>query len=279
MDVSIVIVSYNNGYDLLWCLRSIIEQTKCINHEIIIIDNASKDDSILQARHEFPNVIVVQNRKNLGFAKACNQGWRMSTGRYVYFLNPDARLTNNVCLIASQFLDSRLDIGIIGTKTLNLDDSIQPSRRSFPNLMTSVTNRCSILSKFWPNNVFTRKYLRLDSDHTAPIEVDWVTGSSMFARRSTLDCIGGFDEDYFLYCEDVDICRRVANMGWKIWYLPYAAVYHRRGGSANSVKERSSAARHRGMWIYYKKHFRRNVLLDIFVFWGILIRRLSRYLC
>ncbi|NUO10276.1 MAG: glycosyltransferase family 2 protein [Candidatus Brocadia sp.] len=271
IDVSFIIIDYKALLPLQKLLATIHEKTTGVIYEIIVVDN-SGDDKEVFFKENYPDIKYINNTRNLGFSKAANIGIRNCTGRYILLLNPDTWFKNNVALLLAQFLDSHHDVGIVGSKILNDDGSIQFSCRSFPSYKTAFFNRYSLLTKMFPKNKYSMEYINPYNSHDKTSEVDWVSGSCMMIRTQALKAVGLFDEDFFMYCEDVDICHRMKLFGWKVVYHPDAVVYHTIGGSSQQNKIKTVIERHRSMWIYYKKYFKRNKIIDVTVWLGILCR-------
>lgn len=272
MDLSIVIVNYNTDRLLRDCLRSIYESIKGIEFEIYVVDNNSSDDSLRYAKEGFKDVKYIENKNNIGFSRASNQGIKSSEARYVLLLNPDTIIKPGAIERMVKFMDLCQDTGVLGPQILYPDGKIQLSCRSLPSLKTALFSRYSLLTRLFPNNRLSREYLLSDFDHRQIREVDWVSGSCMMIRAKVFADIGLMGEDFFMYCEDVDFCHRVKTKGWKIVYFPDAQIVHYIGGSNKGAKSKTIIAHHRSMYIFYKKHFRNNFFLNIMVVGGIILR-------
>ena len=231
--LSTVIVNWNTCAELEACLRSIGEEDS-IRLETIVIDNASPDDSVEMVKREFPGVLLIENKANLGFAKAANQGIQSSRGRYVLLLNPDSEVRPGALSAIVRFGDANPKVGIFGPKILNPDGSLQYSCRGFPTVAAGLF-RNTILTKYFPRNSYIYDYLMLGWDHSEPRDVDWVSGAALVARRELLDDIGLLDERFYMYCEDVDLAYRAHQKNWRVTYCPLAVVVHAcgRGSSKN----------------------------------------------
>jgi hypothetical protein len=272
MDLSIVIVNYNSDKLLGDCLRSIYESIKGIEFEIYVVDNNSNDASLRFTKEEFKNINYIENSNNIGFSRASNQGIKRCRGRYVLLLNPDTLINPGALEAMVKFMDMHQDIGITGPKIFDSDGKIQLSCRSLPSLNTAFFSRYSLLTRLFPNSQLSRRYLLSDFDHREIREVDWVSGSCMMIRGKLFEDIGLMDEDFFMYCEDVDFCHRAKIKGWRTVYFPDAQVVHYIGGSSKGSKSQTIIAHHRSMYIFYKKHFRNNFFLNIMVMSGIILR-------
>lgn len=269
---SIVIVNYRVKNFLKECLNSILSSKDKMYNEIIVIDNNSKDGSIELLKKEFPEVRLIENRQNKGFSFACNQGIKKSSGEYILLLNPDTVFPQKDFSKMIEFMDSNPEAGICGSKIINYRGDLLYSCRSFPSFLTSISSSQSLLERIFPGNPLSRKYLLKDINHSRIQEVDWVSGSCLFARKKMLDEIGLLDEDFFIYVEDVDLCYRANQAGWKVFYFPQVTFIHRVGQSTSQDRFKSKLEHHRSMWIFAKKHFHSNVLLRGIIFFGILVR-------
>ncbi len=254
MELSFITVNHMSGDVLRACLDSITKTLPEHNFEIIVVDNSGEDPGMSELKRDYPKIRVLSNAENLGFGRANNQAAAIARGETLVFLNPDTELTENAVAKLKTHLDANPGIGLLAPKVLNRDGSLQYSCRRFPTLWTGLFNRYSLLSRLFPTNRFTRRYLMTDFDHNTIREVDWVSGCCMMLRREVFERIGGFDESYFLFNEDVDLCRAVKNSGHAVVYFPQAQVYHAIGSSHRRVAPRIIIERHRGMKHYFKKH-------------------------
>ena len=270
--LSILIVNYESEQFLAPCLNSIHSRMDDISYEGIIIDNGSESD-IQELIKKFPLFKLIQNNRNFGFSFAVNQGIEASNGKYILLLNPDSVVGKQSIAKLISFLESNPKIGIVGAKVFEKDGKkVQLSCRSFPSFKTVFFNRYSLMTKLFPKNKWSANYLLANWDHSCIREVDWVSGCCMVLRREMLDQIGLFDNRFFMYNEDVDICLRAKKNEWQVFYFPEFEVKHHIGGSSNLIKKQMIIERHKSIWRFYKKHYRRNFVLDFFIFIIILIR-------
>ncbi len=232
VDVTIVIVSYNTRELTLNCLHSIYEQTKNISFEVIVVDNASSDDSTEAIKKTFPKVSLVENPKNLGFAAANNQGIRQAKGRYVLLLNSDTRVLEGAIDKSVGFADSHPEAGVVGCRTLSPDGSLQYNCFMFPSLLNLVISMTRLSKGFSKNRFFGRVRLTW-WDYDTVREVDVVAGCFMLVRRQALDEVGPMTEEYFMYSEDTDWCWRFHRHGWKVLYTPEPSILHVWGASSS----------------------------------------------
>jgi hypothetical protein len=272
MDLSIIIVSYNGREHLRKCLQSLAAHGPDVEHEVIVVDNASQDGSAEMVAAEFPQARLLTLPKNVGFAAGANRGIGEASGEAIVLLNPDSELKEDVFGPMLTHLRDNPDIGILAPKLRDEDGSLQLSCRRFPTFSVALFNRYSLLTRLLPRNRFSARYLLTDWDHSAVAAVDWVSGACLMARRSLFEEIGPLDEGYFMYIEDVDLCQRVHRAGYKVVYFPEAAITHHIGRSSHTLPSRSIVERHRSMWHYYKKYLRRGWLLDLAVAGGIALR-------
>jgi hypothetical protein len=253
-DLSIVIVNWNVRELLRCCLVSIAGSDGLVvagldtlrystnggwRGEVIVIDNASTDGSGSMLAQDFPWAQAIANQENLGFTRANNQGLAASRGRYVLFLNPDTELAPAALGLLLDHAETHPQVGVIGPQLRYGDGSLQSSRRRFPTLATFFLES-TVVQHWWPRNSVLARYYVLDHPDDAVSQVDWVVGACMLVRRAMLEQIGGFDEGFFMYSEELDLCRRAVDAGWQVVYLPGAVVTHYEGKSSEQVV----AARH-----------------------------------
>ncbi len=254
VDCSVVIVNYHTDELLADCLASLTKTSHGLEIEAIVVDN-SGTLSTGGFGERFPGVRVVANRENVGFARAANQGIEVARGRHVLCLNPDTVLHEGAITTLVGYLDANPRVGAAGARLLESDGRLQYSCRRFPGYLTIFFGRYAVLTRLAPGNAASRDYLYLDWDHRSVREVDWVSGACLMVRSEVIATVGGFDEAFFLFVEDMDWCRRIRDAGWTVAYVPDAVVTHHIGASRGPVPARVVRARHRGMWRYVRKHF------------------------
>ncbi len=223
--LTIIIVSYNTRKLIRRCLQSLLAFPPGCEHEVRVVDNASRDGSVAMLHKEFPRVKVLANKHNLGYAAAVNQGIELSQAEYVLVLNPDIVLREGSIDRMVQFMDAHPDAGLAGAKLVNTDGTLQHSCRGFYTPATLVMRR-TILGRLFPRHPVIRRHLMLDYDHREARSVDWVIGACMMVRRRAIEDVGGMDERFFLYFEDVDWCFRMSRQGWKVYYVPESEMVH-----------------------------------------------------
>ncbi len=238
-ECSIVIVSWNVGDLLCACLRSLPAAAGSdLATEVIVVDNASTDGTPARVRAEFPTVRLLAETRNHGYARGNNLGIAAARGRTVLLLNPDTEMRPGALIHLLAYLDAHPACGLVGPRLLNADGSSQSSRRRFPTPGTALIESTPLQAHFPDCPPLRRYYVRDRSDDVAQ-EVDWVTGACMLARRRALAAVGGFDPGYFMYSEELDLCRRLQRAGWRIGYMPDAVVVHHGGQSSDqNVPER-----------------------------------------
>jgi hypothetical protein len=248
IDLSIIIVNWNTKEDLIRCLKSVFETGKKDSWEVIVIDNGSRDGSGDEVKRVFPGVLLVENRENLGFAGAVNQGIRKSSGKHVLLLNPDTQVKKGSTEALFSLMDSCPKAGIAGVQLLNADGSKQNSIANFPTLATELLNK-SLMRRLFPE-----KFPGKEKAYREPIEVESVIGACMMVRKKAIDVVGLLDEDYFLFLEETDWCYRMKKTGWKVYHVPQAEVYHFQGKSAETHIEMAKIEYYRSRYRFFRKH-------------------------
>ena len=271
-ELAVVVVSFNALEFLPRCLGSVVAHLAGIPHEVCVVDNASTDGSGAIIAREYPRARLITNQKNLGFAAAMNAGLAATRAPMVLWLNPDAEIVGGRVADVLTYLREHAEVGILAPQLVDEGGSIQLSCRAFPRYRTVLGHRYALLTRWFPANPLSREYLYTDWDHGSVREVDWVSGACLLHRRAALDEVGGLDSRFFMYCEDVDFCLRARQAGWRVAYHPGLKVLHRIGGSTRRQPVRMVLERHRSMWHYYAKHFRRNPVTDAAVGAGLLAR-------
>jgi GT2 family glycosyltransferase len=263
MDLSVVVVTYRSRAHVLECLRSLSAGLSppgggapAIAWECVVLDNDSGDGTAELVESQAPGVRVVRTGANLGYAKAVNRGIASTTGRAILVLNPDCIWRPGGIDALLGWLAGHPRCGIAVPRILNPDGSLEYSVRAYPTPAVLLFNRYSLLTRIWPGNPWTRRYLLTDWDHRTPRAVDWASGAAMLVRREAATAVGGMDEAFFMFNEDVDWCRRMNGAGWTVDYVPAAEVVHHIGASKGKggVAKRVILERHRGMIHYYRKH-------------------------
>jgi len=256
LPISIVIVNYNAGPLLTDCVAMVSDTV----NEIIVIDNASTDNSLKTLASQFseqPHILLIQNDTNMGFAKGCNKGLEISVSPYILFLNPDCKPENKALHRMLQILKSDPHIGMVGGQITNPDGTEQGgARRDIPTPWRAFVRATGLyrLEKFWPT-VFPDFHLHKKPLPDKPIEVEATSGAMMLVRREALEAVGGWDEGYFLHCEDLDLCMQLRQKGWKIVFVPDAKALHYQGTCSKARPFFVAWHKHRGMMRSYRKFF------------------------
>jgi len=232
--LTIIIVSWNVRELLKRALISIFASWgSAPGLEVIVVDNASTDGSVAMLNAGFPQVRVIANTENLGFTKGNNQGLVIARGAFLLLLNPDTEIQESALFTLIAYAKQNLAVGMIGPQLLNPDQTIQPSRRRFPTLPVLFLESTWV-QKFTPRSLLKRYYME-DHPDTEVQAVDWITGAAMLTRREVVSQVGGLDEGFFMYSEELDWCKRIKDAGWEIHYLPTARIIHHEGKSSEQV--------------------------------------------
>lgn len=272
-DVSIIIVNWN-GKDLLRkCLEHVEATVRQVSYEVIVVDNASDDGSQDMAKQDFPEVALIENSENVGFARANNQGIAISQGRYVLLLNSDAFVLEHTIDQMVAFMDSHPEAGMSACKLLYEDGRLQPSCYTFPSLKTELYTAFQ-LDKLFPRSREFGKYLMTWWDFTDVRDVDAVMGAFMLVRREAIDQVGGMDERYFMYSEEMDWCYRIKQRGWRILYNPSLQTVHLWGGSSKNAPVEMFLQLYRSKVTFFRKNYGRlsASLLKLIIGTGCLLR-------
>jgi GT2 family glycosyltransferase len=261
MLLSTVTVGYFSREPLLQCLEGLTRETADLEAETVVVDNASTDGTLDAVARAFPQVRRIANTENVGYARAVNQGIAATTGEFVIVMNPDCTIHPGAVASLIGHLRAHPRTGVVGPKLVNPDGSLEFSARGFPDHLTFLFNRYSLLTRLFPNNPYTRRYLLSDWDHETVRDVDWLSGAFLMVRRAAIDQVGGMDEAFFMFNEDVDWCRRLKQAGWAVTFVPDAVVVHHVGASRGKVSSKVILERHRGMIHYFHKHHPTNPLV------------------
>jgi len=272
MNLSVVIVNWNTRDLLLNCLASVFETVKEISFEVWLVDNASTDGSVEAAKRAFPDVQIIENRENLGFAAANNLAFQQMNGRYALLLNTDTALKEDAVKKIYSFMENHSDIGMACGQLLNEDGSKQNSMANFPSLLSLVCNE-TVLRIFLPKRFPSKR-----REYQAPLEIESCVGACMMVRKEAMDDIGLFDEAYFFFFEETDWAYSMKEAGWKIFFVPEAHIYHAQGKTVGgSVSARIMFYRSR--YIFFRKwHPRSFYLTCCVIFIRLLINTLMALL-
>lgn len=264
MELSIIIVNYNGGMLVDACLESIYAHPPATAFEVVLIDNASTDGSGARVHAAFPALRYIANDSNAGLARAFNKGLAAAQGRYLLALDNDTRILPGALQSLLDFMDAHPDVGATGSLLLNPDLTPQRTFRRKPSALNAVFGRRSLITRLWPSNPLSSRYLMSEKGETNdPFEVDWVSTAALMVRHDVYTSVGGLDEDFFVYWVDADWCARIRAGSWKIFAVPASRVIH-----DENLKARRRARRnvrmlidfHRGAYLYYRKNHARSAL-------------------
>ena len=271
-DISIIIVNYNVKEFVKNLLYSLQKALFGFKYEIIVVDNASSDGSVEDIKNKFPDVKVIANKKNVGFGKANNQGLELSSGKYILLLNPDTIVREDTFIKLIEFIKANPDAGMTTCKVLNPDGSLQAGcRRSFPGPWASFT-KITGLSKLFPKSKLFAKYNLTYLDENEICEVDAISGAFMFFTREVYEKVGGFDPKFFMYGEDLDLCYRVQQAGYKVYYVPTTEIIHYKGESTKRSSINETKIFYDAMHLFVKKHLSSSVIVELILRSAIMAR-------
>jgi GT2 family glycosyltransferase len=224
--ISVIVVTHESVFDVGACLSSIRRHASDLSPEVVVVDNASTDGTAQLVANRFPEVRLIRSTRRQGFATNCNLGATISTGRTLVFLNPDARLGPGALQRLVEFVDAHPEVAVAGPRLVYPDGSAQPSARRFPSPVATVIRRTPLRWAMRHSRA-ERRHLMLDAELDEPTTVDWVLGATVAIPAEVFDSLGGMDDGYRLYCEDIDLCRRAWDEGRCVAYVPDAVVEHR----------------------------------------------------
>ncbi len=236
LDLSIILVSWNVADLLATCLNTVFAGLGDLSAEVIVVDSASTDNTSALLRERFPQVILLTQSENIGFTRGNNLALEQSQGRYLLLLNPDTEIIADALPRMIAYLDAHPEVGIVGPYTRNSDGSYQSTRRRFPTLTTAFFES-TWLQGIAPKSLLDRFYVN-DAPPDQTLEVDWVQGSALMTRREIYEQIGGLDEGYVMYSEELDWCKRAKLAGWRVIYLADAQIVHHGGKSSEQIVAR-----------------------------------------
>jgi hypothetical protein len=251
LEVSFIIVNWNTRELLRECLDSVIERSCGRAVEIIVVDNASTDGSVELVREHFPQVKVIANAENVGFARANNQGAHIAEGRYLLLLNTDAFLKPDALEKLLELANREPKLGMVGAHLLNADGTFQASHTRFPNLAREFFTLSGLGRLLWG-----RFYPSFGPEvERGPQVIDYVEGACLLAKRETYAQVNGLDEGYFMYSEEVDLCYALRRAGWQVWYHPEACVTHLGGASSQNRKPQREADLYVSRVRFFRKYY------------------------
>jgi len=271
-EVAAIVINRNTEDYLRECLASLEAQEFSGGISIWVVDNGSRDGSAGMVLSHFPAVNLLWNTRNLGYSRAANQGIEKTYEPYVLVLNSDTVLSTDTVSRVVEFLEKNPRSGVVGPRLLNPDGTLQFSCREFPTVKEAFFH--AFIGLFKAENTHSARYKKTDWDHLDEAEVDWVSGAFMALRREAVETVGGFDEKYFMYVEDVDLCWRVWRGGWTVNFLPRGDVMHHVGQSSSGASTRMMFQHHKSMLRFHRKTYRgpMRFLMNTAVFLGIAAR-------
>ena len=247
MTFSVVTVNYDSWPYTLMCIDSLYG-TGYADFEVVVVDNGR--ETVPEIPHP---VRLIRNPENVGFAKACNQGIAASGGEYVVLINPDTVVEENFFESLKEFFDEYPSAGVIGPRIVDGEGNLQLSARKELSFISGLLGRTSLLTRLFPKNPLVRRLFPATEELTVPTQVDWISGACMAIQRRPLKEIGPMDERFFMYFEDADLCRRVREAGWLVYYLPQIEVLHYTGASTRA-KPQAIWNLHKSAFLYHRKH-------------------------
>ena len=254
LDLSIIIVNWNAQDLLRKCLDHVQTTVQTTSYEIIVIDNGSTDGSQALLKAGFPDVKLIENAENAGFARANNQGMQIAAGRYFLLLNSDAFVEAGTIDTMIQFMDDHPEAGMSACQLLYEDRSLQPSAYAYPTLKTELYTTLQ-LNRFFPKNREFGKQAMTYWDFNDTRPVDAVMGAFMLVRREVVDQVGMMDESYFMYSEEIDWCYRIQQQGWQILYNPAVQTVHLWGGTSKQIRTEMFLELYRSKVKYFRKNY------------------------
>ncbi len=251
-DLSIVIVNWNTREMLRDCLTRVREGLRGITAEVIVVDNASSDGSAGMVADAFPEVTLIRNAENRGFAAANNQAFDLARGRHILLLNSDTLVHGTVLADSVGYLDAHPKAGAMGCRVLNTDGSVQLTCKPYPSLLMLLYLTLGLASSRWPGFVARAQMTDWQRDSARPVET--VTGCYLMLRREILDSVGPLDEAFFFFGEETDWCRRMQGAGWELWFAPVGEITHHGSGSAKKLKHRRGVLMTEALVRLHRKH-------------------------
>jgi len=276
-DLSIIIVNYNVKEFLLNLLDSIRKASKEISTEVIVVDNASDDGSYEVLREKYPDVKLIVNKENVGFGKANNQALQIANGKYILLLNPDTIVREDTFTKMIEFFQSHPEAGIAGCKVLNPDGTLQLAcRRGFPGPWTSFTKVMGLSTLFPKSKLFARYNLTYLNENQT-YEVDAVSGAFLMMSKKAYETIGGFDPQFFMYGEDLDLCYRAQKSGFKVYYVHSTEIIHYKGESTRRSSIDETKVFYDAMHLFVRKHFSSSFIIESILQTAIIFRKLIAF--
>ena len=252
VDLSIIIVSWNVADLLAACLDSIYAGLGDLQAEVIVVDSGSADHTVSLLHSKYPQVRLIEQAENIGYTRSNNVGLAQANGRHLLLLNPDTEIIGDVLVKMVAYLDENTSVGMVGPYTHNSDGSYQSTRRRFPTPATAFIES-TWLQPFAPKSLLDRFYVN-DAPPDQTMNVDWVQGSALMARRKVYEQVGGLDEGYVMYSEELDWCKRAKDAGWRVVFLAEAHITHHGGRSSEQVVARRQILFQQSKLRYFRKY-------------------------
>lgn len=275
-EVSVIIVTWNAASYIATCLESLMDDLKSIYHEIVLVDNASSDGTAELVQERFPRITLIKNSQNVGFARACNQALLAKPADYVLFLNPDTKVLPGAVGTLIEFMKNHPRTGAVGPTLLNPDGSSQLTGNAAPSLK-NLFYEIFFLDRVFPKSRIFGRHKMSYLDRTDSLEVDWTMGACLMMRKSALDKVGAYDENFFLYFEETDLCLRLKKAGYQIYVAPQARVIHFGGGGPAHYTAKKIIEYHKSLSYFSRKYFtpRQTAGLRVLIFLRTVIRLLT----
>ncbi len=257
LSLSVIIVTYNSIREMDACLSSLFADLGARSADVIVVDNASTDGTAARISAERPQVRLLAQKENRGFATANNLGIRCSGGDALLLLNPDTVIQPGAIDALLTAFNVHAQAGVVGPRLLNPDGSLQPSCRDFPSLFGDLIGMSELYRSSWVRRALGRRMVSLN-DHERARRVDWLSGACLLVRRAAVDAVGSMDESFFLYSEEMEWQYRMARRGWQAWFEPAARVVHQGGASTNAFSGQRIIWQYASIWRFY--HLNRNAV-------------------
>jgi GT2 family glycosyltransferase len=274
--LSIIIVNFNAEKLILRCLQAVYETAGPLECEVIVVDNASTDQSVQAVQQNYPQVKLIRNQENVGFAKANNQAAGVARGRYLLLLNSDAFVHAGTISTLVKYMVSNPDTGAASCRLVYEDGSLQRSCYSFPTPFTELWQTLW-LDRLFPRSPIFGKFRMTYWNYDTHRDVDWVMGAVIILRREVVEQEGLFDEEYFMYSEEMDLCYRLKQAGWKVSFVPEATATHLWGGTSRQNKELAFIRLYKSRVLFFRKHYGpiMTVFYKLVLYLGSLVRVLG----
>ncbi|MHB0913496.1 MAG: glycosyltransferase family 2 protein [Armatimonadota bacterium] len=255
MNLSILIVNWNTRELLARCIESVYAHPPAVDFEVVVVDNASTDGSAAMVRERFPDVRLIANAENAGYAEGNNQGLRVSAGRHVLLLNPDTEVRPGALYALVAFMDAHPNAAAVACRLVGPDERVQRSCRSFPD-PRGVLFEYLGLARLFPRSRFFGSYRMTWFDYATETEVDQPMASCLLLSRQAIDKVGMFDKEFPIFFNEVDWCYRAKKSGWKVYFTPTAEVLHHGGASTRQVKPAMVRESHRSLVAFYERYYK-----------------------